>query len=60
LYRQGHVLSSSIARSSGSRILDSEAQATLARAEPLPAIPAGRPDEIEILVPIEFFMRPGG
>ena len=59
LDRHGHVLSSSIARSSGSRILDAEALATLERAEPLPPIPPGRPDEIEILVPIEFFMRPG-
>lgn len=58
LDRQGHILSSSIARSSGSRILDAEALATLTRAAPLPAIPAGRPDQIEILVPIEFFMRP--
>jgi len=59
LDRQGYVLSSSIARSSGSKILDAEALATLARAEPLPAIPADRPSEIEILVPVEFFLLPG-
>jgi len=56
LDRQGHVLSSSIARSSGSKILDAEALATLARAEPLPAIPADRPDQIELIVPVEFFL----
>jgi TonB family protein len=59
LDRQGHVLSSSIARSSGSKILDAEALATLARAEPLPAIPADRPDQIELLVPVEFFLLGG-
>lgn len=56
LDRQGQVLSSSIARSSGSKILDAEALATLARADPLPPIPADRPDQIELLVPIEFYL----
>ncbi|WP_168356018.1 energy transducer TonB family protein [Sphingomonas gei] len=59
LDRQGHVSTSSIARSSGSRILDAEALATLARADPLPAIPPNRPDQIELLVPIEFFLLAG-
>lgn len=60
LDRQGRVLSSSIARISGSTILDQEALATLARAQPLPPIPADRPDEVELVVPIEFFLRHGG
>ncbi|WHO37765.1 TonB family protein [Sphingobium sp. AP49] len=57
LDRQGRALSSSIARSSGSAILDAEALATLARADPLPPIPANRPDEIELVVPIEFTLH---
>lgn len=57
LDRQGHVLSSSIARSSGSAVLDQEALATLARAQPLPSIPGDRPDEVELVVPIEFFLK---
>lgn len=56
LSRQGRVLSSSIAHSAGNGVLDQEALATLARAEPLPPIPAGRPDEVELVVPIEFVL----
>lgn len=55
--RQGHILSSLIQRSSGNAALDQEALATLARAEPLPAIPRERPDEIELIVPVEFFLH---
>jgi len=54
--RQGRLLSSSLERSSGSRPLDQEALATVSRAEPFPPIPAGRPDEIDLVVPIEFFL----
>lgn len=57
--RQGRVLSSSIARSSGSAVLDREALATLARAQPLSPIPADRPDQIELVVPVEFLLRLG-
>jgi len=57
LDRQGRVLSSSIARSSGSAALDQEALATLARAAPFPPIPEDRPDEVELVVPIEFFLH---
>jgi protein TonB len=56
LDRQGRVLSSSVARSSGNATLDQEALATLARAQPLPPIPADRPDEVELMVPVEFFL----
>lgn len=55
--RDGHVLSSSLERSSGYPALDDAAMDTLRRADPLPKIPADRPDEIELLVPIEFFIR---
>lgn len=55
--RDGHVLSSSLERSSGYPALDEAAMETLRRADPLPKIPADRPDQIELLVPIEFFIR---
>ncbi len=54
--RQGILLSSSLEGTSGSRLLDQEALATVARAEPYPPIPSGRPNEIEVIVPIEFFL----
>lgn len=55
--RDGHVLTSSIVRSSGSAALDQAALDTLRRADPLPKIPTDRPDEIEIAVPVEFYLR---
>lgn len=55
--RQGQVLSASIARSSGSTALDRAALDTVRRAQPLPAIPADRPDVLELSVPVEFFVR---
>lgn len=55
--RAGRVLSASIARGSGYAALDREALATLRRAEPLPKIPPDKPDEVELSVPVEFFMR---
>ncbi|QIG79073.1 energy transducer TonB family protein [Stakelama tenebrarum] len=55
--RAGRILSASIARSSGSRTLDRAALATLRRSEPLPPIPEDRPEELEISVPVEFFVR---
>jgi protein TonB len=38
--RNGHVVASSVARSSGSSIVDKEALAMIARAQPMPAFPA--------------------
>jgi protein TonB len=55
--REGHVLSAEIRRSSGSVALDRAALDTLRRAQPLPAIPADRPDPLELAVPIEFFIK---
>jgi protein TonB len=52
--RDGHVLSSALVRSSGFPALDQAALETLRRADPLPKIPADRPDEIELSVPVEF------
>jgi protein TonB len=54
--RSGHVLSSSLDRSSGIAALDAAAMETLRRADPLPKIPPDRPDQIELVVPIEFFI----
>jgi protein TonB len=54
LDRSGHVLSASIERSSGDAALDQAAMETLRRADPLPKIPADRPDQVELVVPIEF------
>jgi protein TonB len=50
--RGGHVLSAAIDQSSGSPVLDAAAMETLRRADPLPKIPADRPDTIELVVPI--------
>lgn len=55
--RAGRVLSAEIERSSGSAVLDRAALETIRRAQPLPAIPADRPDELELNVPVEFFVR---
>lgn len=52
--RDGHVLSSSLLRSSGFPALDQAALETLRRADPLPKIPADRPEQIELSVPVEF------
>ncbi|MEE4452225.1 TonB family protein [Novosphingobium resinovorum] len=56
--RRGKVLSAVLERSSGYRSLDQEALALPRRAEPLPPPPDDVPgDPIELLVPVEFFMR---
>ncbi|MCG2841232.1 TonB family protein [Sandaracinobacter sp. RS1-74] len=54
LDRKGRVSRIWIERSSGHAALDGEAAAAVRRAEPLPPIPAGLPDEIDITVPIDF------
>ncbi len=56
--RDGRVLSVRLERSSGFRPLDDEAVALPKRAQPLPKPPADVAGEtIELVVPIEFFMR---
>ncbi|MFT3965383.1 MAG: energy transducer TonB [Sphingobium sp.] len=55
--RAGQVLWSRIERSSGSLTLDRAALDTFRRAQPLPAIPDDKPDELEIALPVEFFTR---
>jgi protein TonB len=53
--RQGHVLSSRIARSSGSPALDNETLAMIRRAQPLPGPPDGIADnQLSFTVPIRY------
>ncbi|EQB11104.1 energy transducer TonB family protein [Sphingobium lactosutens] len=55
--RTGMVLSSVIVKKSGSFDLDQAALDTLKRAQPLPAIPADRPDVVELTIPVEYNLR---
>jgi len=55
--RDGHVLSLSLAKSSGFPALDRAALETLRRADPLPKIPPDRPDEIDLVVPVEYYLK---
>lgn len=56
--REGKVLSVQIERSSGHRLLDQEALSLPKRAQPLPNPPEDvKGDTIELVVPVEFFMR---
>lgn len=52
--RDGHVLSATIDRSSGNAALDQAALETVRKSDPLPKIPADRPDQVELVVPVEF------
>lgn len=54
--RGGKVLWARLERSSGFGELDRAAVETPKRAQPLPQIPADRPDEVELVVPVEFFL----
>jgi len=55
--RAGAVLFTALQRSSGNDLLDRAALETVRRAAPLPKIPDNRPDELEVTVPIEFYLR---
>lgn len=54
--RQGLVLASRLERSSGYPELDRAAMETPRRAQPLPAIPAHLPDQVERVVDIDFYL----
>lgn len=57
--RDGRVLRSSIAKTSGFELLDQAALDMLARASPLPTPPVSVPgNEIELVVPVNFCWRP--
>jgi protein TonB len=55
--RAGDVVFARLERGSGHDVLDRAAIETVRRARPLPTIPSDRPEEIEIVVPVEFFLR---
>src|SRR6516162_3886646 len=58
LDRQGRVINSRIARSSGANALDEEALALLRRAQPFPAPPRELPGlRVDLTVPIRFNLR---
>lgn len=54
--RSGKVLGATVLRSSGAAVLDRAALDTLKRAQPLPAIPKERADEVELTLPVEFYV----
>jgi len=56
--RTGRVLHASIEKSAGVASLDAEVMALIERAQPLPPPPADVPgDPLELIVPVQFFMR---
>ncbi len=55
--RAGRVLDAALLRSSGNAALDRAALETIRRAQPLPAIPEDRADELQLSVPVEFTVR---
>lgn len=54
--RTGSVLTASVVKGSGFTTLDQAALDTLKRAQPLPAIPQDMPDEVELTIPVEFYL----
>jgi len=59
LGRAGQLLALQLERSSGHTELDRAALATVRAAVPLPAIPPELPEELELLLPVEFFLGRG-
>ena len=55
--RQGNVLAYKLDRSSGHADLDSEVEAMIRRAQPLPRPPADMPDRIEMVIPVQFLIH---
>jgi protein TonB len=58
LNRHGQVLAQTIVTSSGYSVLDQAAQATVTRAEPLPALPEGSLEQWVINLPVVFALQP--
>lgn len=54
LRRDGTILDAWVNSSSGQIVLDREAVATIRRAEPLPVIPSGLPDQLSVALPVAF------
>lgn len=57
LDRSGRVRNAELVRSSGHRLLDDEAVAMMARANPLPPPPAGASVEMEMTAPIRYRLK---
>ena len=55
--REGRVLSARLQLGSGHAELDRSALATVQRAQPLPAIPTELPSELDLQVPVEYFIH---
>jgi protein TonB len=55
--RDGSLLHLSLEHSSGVALLDQAALDTFRRAAPLPRVPDERSAPVELLFPVEFFMR---
>lgn len=56
--RDGRLLSSQLARSSGNDLLDQEALALVQRAQPLPAFAEDMPEATRtVIVPVQFSLR---
>src|SRR3546814_7997633 len=52
--RDGRVMSAWVQQGSGYRQLDEAALEAIRRAQPLPPIPKGLPDEMEVVLPLDF------
>ncbi len=57
LNRKGEALALTIVKGSGSFGLDQAALDTVRRAQPLPPVPETLPDPIELIIPVEFYLR---
>jgi protein TonB len=55
--RSGRIVSSILSRSSGHDVLDQEAEAWLARAQPLPPPPPDMAAPFQILLPLNFVLH---
>lgn len=52
--RDGRIMAAWVETSSGHMLLDDAALEALRRAQPLPAIPAELPDQLEVLLPLDY------
>lgn len=55
--RHGRIVSARLERSTGVESLDKEGLALIERAQPLPLPPGGTGDQIDLVVPVRFFLR---
>ncbi|WCM25958.1 TonB family protein [Sphingomonas sp. QA11] len=58
--RDGSVIAVTLVTGSGVSVLDSEAIATIWRAQPMPPIPGSLPDSLSVTLPIVFGIAPLG